>query len=344
MRQCWVKALRQAMIPAMPRLASLLLVLSSVSLAQAPAPATRAEQLFRHARAMLAEKNYVDACPLLEQSHRLEPALGTLLNLADCFENIGRSASAYRAFTAAAEWAAKNGETKRKEVAQQRAQALEPKLSRVTIVLAEPVPGATAAVTTVDGAAVETWVIDARTVPLDAGAYRVTVFAPGRRSMQKGFEVSSTPAAVTVSFEALEREAPVIAQPPLPAVVIVAPVVAPKPSPVRRVSTAGVVTLTAGAVVLAASTAGLIWSGDVLTRVARQQPGGPDAAAPTVTRGEFNLAQPLQAASVAGAIVGGLAVVTGVTLLIVNANQSAPLEAGLSLSPTGAGVSLRGVF
>ena len=117
MRQCWVKALRQAMIPAMPRLASLLLVLSSVSFAQAPAPATRAEQLFRHARAMLAEKNYVDACPLLEQSHRLEPALGTLLNLADCFENIGRPASAYRAFTAAAEWASKNGETKRKEVA-----------------------------------------------------------------------------------------------------------------------------------------------------------------------------------------------------------------------------------
>ena len=57
-----------------------------------PVPATqasdvaRADLAFREGRALLTEGNYDAACPKLEESQRLDPALGTLVNLAVCYE------------------------------------------------------------------------------------------------------------------------------------------------------------------------------------------------------------------------------------------------------------------
>ena len=53
-----------------------------------------AELLFKRAAAHLDAREYEAACPLLERSNALDPSSGTLLNLAECYEQRGLTASA----------------------------------------------------------------------------------------------------------------------------------------------------------------------------------------------------------------------------------------------------------
>jgi hypothetical protein len=96
----------------------------------------RADALFKEGRALLDGGDAVAACPKFEESQRLDPGLGTLLNLADCYERTDRMASALTAFRSAEEQARAIGEKKREVAAADRARALETKVSRVSITLA----------------------------------------------------------------------------------------------------------------------------------------------------------------------------------------------------------------
>ena len=58
----------------------------------------RADKLFEDGRKYLAAKEYALACTAFEQSHAADPAIGTQLNIALCYEEWGKLASAYRAF------------------------------------------------------------------------------------------------------------------------------------------------------------------------------------------------------------------------------------------------------
>src|SRR5215207_5930898 len=92
---------------------SLLLVsatFSGTARAEEPGPAARAETLFQAGRQLMREGRYAEACPKLEESQSLDPAPGTRLNLADCWERAGRTASAQREFLAVAADAETHGE------------------------------------------------------------------------------------------------------------------------------------------------------------------------------------------------------------------------------------------
>lgn len=54
----------------------------------------KAEALFREGREAMKNGDYVAACPRFAESQRIAPALGTLLNLALCDEQLRRTASA----------------------------------------------------------------------------------------------------------------------------------------------------------------------------------------------------------------------------------------------------------
>jgi hypothetical protein len=140
-----------------------------------------AEALFDEARKLMTEGKVADACPKLEESERLAPAVGTLLNLGVCYEKSHRIASAWATFKEAISAARASGQSEREQLARTHAQALEGKISTLTIRMpfaVEAVPGVEVRR---DGVVVAraAW---GSAMPLDAGPHRVDVTAPGHSS------------------------------------------------------------------------------------------------------------------------------------------------------------------
>src|SRR5688572_17830814 len=66
--------------------------------AQSSSDSATARALFAEGRKLMGEKKYEDACPKFEESLRLDHGMGTQFNLAFCWEQLGRTASAWATF------------------------------------------------------------------------------------------------------------------------------------------------------------------------------------------------------------------------------------------------------
>lgn len=142
--------------------------------AQSKDPAA-AEALFREGRALSDAGDIAGACAKFRESDRLDPAVGTTFNIADCEERLGRLARAWTLFDEVAQRLPPGD--KRRPVAQQRAAALEPRLPKLSIRLAASAPSGTRVVR--DG--VELGAASLGTpLPVDPGQHVVVVSAPGR--------------------------------------------------------------------------------------------------------------------------------------------------------------------
>jgi hypothetical protein len=188
---------------------------SAAARAQSTPAAPTAEQLFQDARALVEKGNYAAACPVLEQSQKLDPAVGTQFNLADCYEHVGRTATAYAVFNDVARIARAAGKFERERSAKERAAALEPKLARVHLDVKATAPGLEIRIddAIVDKAA---W---AGAFPIDPGAHRISASAPSHRSWESSLTAqpgsvveSSVPELVDTTVRA--ASAPVIVAPP----------------------------------------------------------------------------------------------------------------------------------
>src|SRR5262245_14345984 len=100
--------------------------------------ATLAESLFRDARVAMKAGDADRACPLFAESYRLDPAHGTLFNLAACEEERGKLASAWAAFRKLVDVAP--AEDERVIEASARLKALEERVPRLRLVLSGPLP------------------------------------------------------------------------------------------------------------------------------------------------------------------------------------------------------------
>ena len=97
-----------------------------------PRSAATAEQLFQEGRQLMQEGSRIqEGCAKLAQSQALDPAAGTLLNLAECYEKLNQLSTAFATYKQA--WAAAN-ERKRTDwasFAEERMRSLEPRLPRI---------------------------------------------------------------------------------------------------------------------------------------------------------------------------------------------------------------------
>lgn len=181
--------------------------------AQTETRAAVAESLYRQARDLMAEGKYDEACLKLAESQRLDPATGTLLNLAACHEHQGKLATAWLEYSDAQVAARRDGRQDRVEYAHARTQELEPKLSHLTLSLAAAADDPTLEIE-LDGASVGRAVLGAST-PVDPGAHTVRVTANGKKPWTAKVEIAGVAQQQTLVIPPLEAAppAPVPARP-----------------------------------------------------------------------------------------------------------------------------------
>jgi hypothetical protein len=136
---------------------------------------TEAETLFREARKLAQAGDWAAACPKFAESERLDPAPGTLLNLADCEEHFGALVKAREHFGLAAS-GFRQGE-KGRAVAVDRAAALEKRIAHLTLRLAPSVP---ATVTVRNGGVVVDPATLGQSADSDPGTREIVVSLAGR--------------------------------------------------------------------------------------------------------------------------------------------------------------------
>jgi hypothetical protein len=72
-----------------------------------------AESLFQEGKRLMDAGRYDEACPKFEASHKAEPSVGAMLNLARCHELAGKTASAWVEYKEAAKLAQQTGQADR---------------------------------------------------------------------------------------------------------------------------------------------------------------------------------------------------------------------------------------
>ena len=196
---------------------------------------TQADALFAEGRELLEKGKYPEACAKLVRSQELAPAVGTLLNVAYCYEQSGKLRSAMDAYSEAERLANVAGETKRAAFAKERYAAVEPRAPKLIVRVVPPeAPGLEIKR---NGIPIAKQDLD-RPVAVDPQDYLISASAPGYAAWKGAVIVRGEGAVLTVVVPPLEA-------------VTAAPQAAEKPSSslgVRRIAALGLGAMSALAI------------------------------------------------------------------------------------------------
>lgn len=181
-----------------------------------------AQALFEQARQLMADGKFSEACPKLAESERLDPGAGTLLNLGHCYEKNGQTASAWVTFKDAAAAADLKHRADWSARARERAQALEPGLSRLSIDVPAGMRVSGLQVRR-DGVEVGS-AVWGTPIPTDPGHHTISASAPAKKTWTTDVTVGANGDQAKVSIPALQDE-------PAPSSATTAPTPAATPGP-----------------------------------------------------------------------------------------------------------------
>jgi hypothetical protein len=203
------------------------LFLTSTSFADDPR--AEAESLFEEGRALVAKGRFEEACPKFAESYRLEPGVGTLLNLASCYERTGRTASAWARYREAIPIASRAGSPGKEKFARDHAVALEKRLSRLTVIVSADadVPDL---VVQRDGQPMSRASFGTP-IAVDPGDHVIEVRAPGKKTATFNLKVGADGDKQTITIGALADEG---APPSEKPTIVQSPPEPPPPPPAPR--------------------------------------------------------------------------------------------------------------
>lgn len=191
------------------------LLLAAPAFAQTPPPASTAsaqdlaiaEAAFTEGVKLAAAGNCKDAIAKFEVSMKVDPASGTALNLGVCYEQVGRTGSAYAAFSQAAVMARAKANEKIRAQAQASLDALAGKLSYLDLKFAAGVERPKGLTIVIDGKAASADAVGFG-VPVDPGTHEVVLGAPGKVEWKTTVVVAAKAGKETVEVPAF-KDAPV---------------------------------------------------------------------------------------------------------------------------------------
>jgi hypothetical protein len=187
------------------RLISVLLAVEGAARAQDDEDkGTLAQARFRDGRQMMSEGRYAEAAERLAESQRLDPAPGTMANLAYCYDKLGRTSAAWVTYKETARLARQSGKSEWASQAEASAAAIERAAPRLVIQLSEraETPGLALSV---DDVALPRplW---SESPPAAMGRHEIRASAAGKRSWSSPFEVPEGGAPTTLVVPPLEPE------------------------------------------------------------------------------------------------------------------------------------------
>jgi hypothetical protein len=159
-----------------------------------------ASRLFDDASKLMAGGQAAAACPKYAESERLDPQLGTMLHLGECYAKVGKTASAWASFKEAADIATQRNDPRAQKI-RDRLASIEKTLSNLVIVVADSEP-ATLEVRQ-DGAVVGKagW---GTPIPVDPGEHEITATAPNAKPREVTTTVAGNGQTATVNLPPIE--------------------------------------------------------------------------------------------------------------------------------------------
>jgi hypothetical protein len=321
-----------------------------------------ADALFEAGRKAAEAGDYSAACPKFAESYRLDPAMGTLLNVADCEERLGHVATAWTTYRKAIELLAPKDA--RVAFAKKKVAELEKRIPYLTVKLAAQAPAG--AVVTRDGVEIGASSLGIA-IPVDPGKHAVIVTAPGYRERRYDLDLAESESRELIAEPSKEGASPAVAPvpqaapPPKPAesmpldasqqVPVTKPPAEPGP-PLASTSdgATGSGTRTAGYVVGGVGVVGLVL-GVVLRATAFGQQGTIDGHCSAARFCDdtgldaVSKAKTLQTASTVSLAVGLAGFGTGLALILSNpARPTSSTALSPTVLPGGAGFTMSRSF
>jgi hypothetical protein len=184
-----------------------------------------ATQLYDDAESLIVAGNPVPACPKYAESYRLDPQLGVLLHLGDCYEKVGRTASAWSTFKEAVEIAALKKDD-RESAIKAHTTELEAKLTRLTVVVAPNNPATTEVRKNGDVLGRPAW---GTPIPVDPGIQKITATATGYQEWSALVDVRPASTNSQITIPALQPNPVPVAPPPMSTAPVAVAPIAPAP-------------------------------------------------------------------------------------------------------------------
>jgi hypothetical protein len=157
-------------------------------LASSAAAESDADVAFKRGRDLFKGGNYPEACVQFEKSQQLDPQLGTLFNLAQCHEKIGKLASARAAYR---EVLSKDTNADRRRFATDFEKKLAPRVPKLVVQIAGEPDGLTVRLG-------ERLIIANTAIEMDNGVYALTVRATGMHDVTTRVKINEEGRTTTV--------------------------------------------------------------------------------------------------------------------------------------------------
>jgi hypothetical protein len=303
-------------------------LIATLTLASASASAAAdddkavAESLYQAGLKLMDEGKFGEACPKFVESQRLDAASGTQIALARCFDKAGKTASAWALYKDVAFAFKKAGNAAGEKAANDKADELEKKLSKLQINAAGDAPGL---VIRRDNEEVGKAVLGTP-IAVDPGPHVIEATAPGYQVWQTTVQIGKENDTQSVNIPALTM--------------------APKKSSSLRTASYVV-----GGVGVAGLVVGGIFGGLAASGKSKLKDECPGNVCPTGAAAD-DLASTKGKATIStiGIAVGGAALATGIVLFIVSGKSEPKDEAKPAAAfvpvfgPQGGGFSFNASF
>jgi hypothetical protein len=170
----------------------LLALVVAVGVAHAQGSPSPADEAFKQGRELFKANKFAEACDEFEISQKLDPANGTLFNIGQCSERIGKLATAAAAYR---ELVANDTNEQRKESAANRLKVITPRIPKLLIKVEPPPPGIVVEIASKAG---PRGVEANKPIEVDFGEYDVIVRARGYNEFMSHVKISQESKTTTV--------------------------------------------------------------------------------------------------------------------------------------------------